>query len=134
MRTGLDSCVAVDRTAIAQRRTEELVIEHQTKLARYLRRMVGDAEVALDLTQDVFLSAYRMLAADPARELRAGLALSRRYQRRDLVHAPPKDLARASLDRDVDRGAPGASTSEARPRSTCRRHWRGCRRSNRRRC
>ncbi len=59
-------------TAIAQARAESLVLEYQTKLARYLRRMVGDAEVALDLTQDVFLSAYRMLKADPQRELTAG--------------------------------------------------------------
>lgn len=104
MRTGLDSCIAVDRTAIAQRRTEELVSEHQTKLARYLRRMVGDAEVALDLTQDVFFSAYRMLAADPARELRVGWlyraatnAAISFMRRRKILHV-------VSLDRDVDGG------------------------------
>ena len=71
--------------AIAQARVEALVLEYQTKLARYLRRMVGDAEVALDLTQDVFLSAFRMLQADPSREAARGLALPRRDQRRDLV-------------------------------------------------
>jgi RNA polymerase sigma-70 factor (ECF subfamily) len=94
----------VDRTAIAQRRTEELVSEHQTKLARYLRRMVGDAEVALDLTQDVFFSAYRMLAADPARELRVGWlyraatnAAISFMRRRKILHV-------VSLDRDVDGG------------------------------
>ena len=50
-----------DPTAIAQARAESMVIEYQVKLARYLRRMVGDSEVALDLSQEVFLSAYRML-------------------------------------------------------------------------
>ena len=61
-----------DRTATASARAEALVLEYQTKLARYLRRMVGDAEAALDLTQEVFISAYRMLQADPGRELHAG--------------------------------------------------------------
>ena len=56
------------------------MLEYQTKLARYLRRMVGDTEVALDLTQEVFLSAYRMLRADPEREslMRAGSIARRR--------------------------------------------------------
>ncbi len=105
MRSGLETCVAVDRTTIAQRRTEALVTEHQTKLARYLRRMVGDAEVALDLTQDVFLSAYRMLQADPARELRLGWlyraatnAAISFMRRRKIFQVLP-------LDRDVDRSA-----------------------------
>lgn len=68
----MDGCIAVDRSTIARRRIEALVNEHQTKLARYVRRMVGDADVALDLTQDVFFSAYRMLQADASREVRAG--------------------------------------------------------------
>lgn len=58
-----------ERATIAQARVDAMVREYQTKLARYLRRMVGDAEVALDLTQDVFLAAYRMLHDDPHREL-----------------------------------------------------------------
>ena len=53
-------------------RVEGLVEEYQTKLARYLRRMVGDSEVALDLTQDVFFAAYRTLQNDPERPLSAG--------------------------------------------------------------
>jgi RNA polymerase sigma-70 factor (ECF subfamily) len=68
----MDGCIAADRGAIARQRIETLASEQQTKLARYLRRMVGDADVALDLTQDVFFSAYRMLQSDPSRELRAG--------------------------------------------------------------
>lgn len=104
-RSGLESYIAVDRTAIAQRRVEALVIEHQTKLARYLRRMVGDAEIALDLSQDVFLSAYRMLAADPMRELRVGWlyraatnAAISFMRRRKILHV-------LSLDRDIDGGS-----------------------------
>ena len=64
--------IVADSTALAKARVESLVLEYQTKLARYVRRMVGDAESALDLTQEVFLSAYRMLRADPERELNAG--------------------------------------------------------------
>ena len=56
----------------AQVRVEMLAREYQTKLARYLRRMVGDSEVALDLTQDVFLAAFRTLQGDPERPLTAG--------------------------------------------------------------
>jgi RNA polymerase sigma-70 factor, ECF subfamily len=55
-----------------QVRIEALVSEYQTKLARYLRRMVGDSELALDLTQEVFLAAFRTLQRDPERPLTAG--------------------------------------------------------------
>ena len=64
--------LASQSTAGAQVRVESLVREYQTKLARYLRRMVGDSEVALDLTQDVFFAAYRTLQSDPNRPLTAG--------------------------------------------------------------
>ena len=53
-------------------RVEELVGTYQTKLARYVRRMVGDADLALDIVQDVFVAAYRMLRADATRELNSG--------------------------------------------------------------
>jgi RNA polymerase sigma-70 factor (ECF subfamily) len=101
----MDGCIAADSTSIAQRRIEALVSEHQTKLARYLRRMVGDADVALDLSQDVFFSAYRMLCADSSREVRVGwlyraatnAAISHMRRRKVLQMVP--------FDRDVDRGA-----------------------------
>ncbi len=64
--------LATQSTAGAQVRVESLVHDYQTKLVRYLRRMVGDSEVALDLTQDVFFAAYRTLQADPNRPLSAG--------------------------------------------------------------
>lgn len=60
-----------DRAAI-EARVEALVREHQVKLARFVRRMVNDADAALDVTQDVFLAAYRMLRADADRPLTAG--------------------------------------------------------------
>ncbi len=62
----------IDRTLEAEARIERLVDEHQTKLARFLRRFVGERDVALDLVQEVFLSAYKMLATDPSRPLTAG--------------------------------------------------------------
>jgi RNA polymerase sigma-70 factor (ECF subfamily) len=98
----LEDYIAASPTAVAQNRVEALVIEHQTKLARYLRRMVGDAETALDLSQDVFLSAYRMLCAEPTRELRVGWlyraatnAAISFMRRRKILHV-------LSLDRDLD--------------------------------
>jgi RNA polymerase sigma-70 factor, ECF subfamily len=95
--------VTDDRTAVAQARVESLVLEYQTKLARYVRRMVGDAEAALDLTQDVFLSAYRMLKADPARELNAGW-LYRAATNAGISFLRRKKIVRMlPLDRDTDR-------------------------------
>jgi RNA polymerase sigma-70 factor (ECF subfamily) len=105
MRSSLEACIAVDRTATAQRRTEALVAEHQTKLVRYLRRMVDDAEVALDLTQDVFLSAYRMLKADPARELRLGWLYRAATNAAISFMRRRKILQIIPLDRDLDRSA-----------------------------
>ena len=64
--------LGLDRTLDAEARVERLVCEHQTKLARFVRRFVGDADTALDIVQDVFFSAYRTLRADPARPLTAG--------------------------------------------------------------
>ncbi|MFY9665729.1 MAG: RNA polymerase sigma factor [Candidatus Cybelea sp.] len=97
--------VTDDRQAVAQTRAESLVLEYQTKLARYLRRMVGDTEVALDLTQEVFLSAYRMLRADPARELSAGW-LYRAATNAGISFLRRKKILRmVPLDREVDRSA-----------------------------
>lgn len=100
---GVEACQKVDRTALAQARAESLVVGYQTKIARYLRRMVGDAEVALDLTQDVFLSAYRMLAADPERELTAGW-LYRAATNGAISFLRRKRILRMlPLDREIDR-------------------------------
>lgn len=63
--------VAAD-APVTHLRVESLVREHQTKLARYLRRMVGDPDVAMDIAQDVFFAAYRTLRSEPSRPLTAG--------------------------------------------------------------
>ena len=93
-----------DEATVAQARVDTMVREYQTKLARYLRRMVGDAEVALDLTQDVFLSAFRMLAADPARELSAGWLYRAATNGAISFMRRKKILRMLPLDREVDRG------------------------------
>jgi RNA polymerase sigma factor (sigma-70 family) len=93
-----------DEAAIAQARIDALVREYQGKLARYLRRMVGDAEAALDLTQDVFLAAFRMLSADPNRELTAGW-LYRAATNGAISYMRRKKILRMlPLDREIDRG------------------------------
>lgn len=84
--------LGVDKALEAEARLERLIDDHQAKLARYLRRFVDDRETALDLTQDVFLAAFRMLKADPQRPLTAGwlyktatnnaISLLRRQKRR----------------------------------------------------
>src|SRR5579872_4287982 len=47
-----------------------IVEKYQVRLARYLYRLVGDEETALDLAQDTFLEAYRGIGS-----LRSDLAL-----------------------------------------------------------
>jgi RNA polymerase sigma-70 factor (ECF subfamily) len=64
--------LGVDDALEAEARVERLVREHQVKLARYVRRFVGEQELALDVVQDVFFAAYRMLRAEPSRPLTAG--------------------------------------------------------------
>ena len=64
--------LGLDRTLDAEARVARLVGEHETKLARYVRRFVSDGDFALDIVQDVFFAAYRMLRADPSRPITAG--------------------------------------------------------------
>ena len=64
--------LGLDRALDAEARVERLVTDHQTKLARYVRRFVPDPDLALDVVQDVFFAAYKMLRADPSRPLSAG--------------------------------------------------------------
>jgi RNA polymerase sigma factor (sigma-70 family) len=93
-----------DEATIAQARIDTLVREYQTKLARYLRRMVGDAEAALDLTQDVFLAAFRMLSADPNRELTAGWLYRAATNSAISFMRRKKILHMLPFDRETDRG------------------------------
>ena len=86
----------------AHARTEMLVREHQTKLARYVRRMVGDADAALDIAQDVFFAAYRTLQADPARPLTAGWLYKTATNTAISYLRRKKILRFLPLDRDQD--------------------------------
>lgn len=61
-----------DRALDAEARVERLVIDHQAKLARYVRRFVADGDCALDIVQDVYFAAYKVLRTDPSRPLSAG--------------------------------------------------------------
>lgn len=92
---------ATDRAAV-DTRIEALVREHQVKLARFVRRMVNDADAALDVTQDVFLAAYRMLCADPSRALTAGW-LYKTATNTAISHLRRKKIVRfLPLDREYD--------------------------------
>lgn len=97
--------LALDAAGRARARVDAMVRQYHVKLARYLRRMLDDAESALDVTQEVFLSAYRMLSADPDREINAGWlyraatnAAISQLRRRKLLRMLP-------LDRELDTGA-----------------------------
>jgi RNA polymerase sigma-70 factor, ECF subfamily len=99
-----EAYVSAGNDARAQARAEGLVREYQTKLARYLRRMVGDADVALDLTQEVFLSAYRMLRADPQRQLTGGWLYRAATNGAISFLRRKKILRMLPLEREPDRG------------------------------
>ena len=64
--------LGLDRALDAEARVERLVVEHEVKLARYVRRFVDDADLALDIVQDVFFAAFRLLRRDPTRPISAG--------------------------------------------------------------
>src|SRR6267143_1611976 len=59
---------AVDRDLVAsavaghERSFEELVRRYQRPISAYVYRMVGDYDVALDLTQEIFIKVYGSLA------------------------------------------------------------------------
>jgi RNA polymerase sigma-70 factor (ECF subfamily) len=53
---------------------ETIYREYQPRIAGYLRRMVGDPDLAADLTQDVFVNAYRGISrTQPGLSLKAWL-------------------------------------------------------------
>src|SRR5665213_677423 len=96
--------LAAGTMAGAQARVEALVREYQVKLARYVRRMVGDADVALDITQDVFFSAYRTLQKDPTRPLTGGW-LYKTATNSSISFLRRRKIVRfLSLDRDRENG------------------------------
>jgi hypothetical protein len=57
-----------ERAALAQ-----LIEEYQQPVGSYLFHLIGESDVALTLTQETFVSAYReKTAADPTSETRSG--------------------------------------------------------------
>jgi RNA polymerase sigma-70 factor (ECF subfamily) len=50
---------------------DAIVLQYQARIARYILRLVNDPELALDLTQDTFVNAFRNIHS-----LRSDLALS----------------------------------------------------------
>lgn len=48
---------------------EQVIAHYETRIYRFIYAMVGEAELAQDLTQDTFLSAYRNLCRRTASEL-----------------------------------------------------------------
>lgn len=53
--------MSTDRATRAERVYLDLVSEYQTAILNYVHRLVGDAELAEDLTQDTFVKVYRAL-------------------------------------------------------------------------
>lgn len=86
----------------AHARVEALVREHQTKLARYVRRMVGDVDAASDIAQDVFFAAYRTLQHDPGRPLTAGWLYKTATNTSISFLRRKKILRFTTLERDVE--------------------------------
>lgn len=94
----------------------EIVRRHRDPLFRLARSHTGDADEALDLVQETFLSAHRSLARyDPERPLRAWLSAialnkcrdwgRRRTVRRFLTFARPLDEPAAAQVADPALGA-----------------------------
>jgi RNA polymerase sigma-70 factor, ECF subfamily len=66
---GLSETAAADELGLVRRAAggdhsafAALMRRYESRIQRYLRQMVGDAELASDLTQETFLAAYRALA------------------------------------------------------------------------
>jgi len=68
---GEDAIVAAAAREGSVSAFDAIVRMYHTRIARYLYRLVGEQEVALDLAQDTFLEAYRGIS-----RLRSDLALS----------------------------------------------------------
>jgi RNA polymerase sigma-70 factor (ECF subfamily) len=64
---------SAEREAAGNRREpfDAIVQQYQARIARYILRLVNDPELALDLTQDTFVNAFRSIHS-----LRSDLALS----------------------------------------------------------
>ncbi|HEV2528515.1 MAG TPA: sigma-70 family RNA polymerase sigma factor [Thermomicrobiales bacterium] len=103
-----------DATADRDARFAEVVRTFEAPLSRYLVRMVGDAELARDLAQDTFLSAFANWPDPEPEHLRAWLyriatnhALTHLRRRKVIRWVPLSQLARRG--RDDDGGQDGAA-------------------------
>lgn len=102
----------VDATSTREARFAEVVRTFEAPLSRYLVRMVGDAELARDLAQDTFLSAYNAWPEPEPAHLSAWLyriatnhALSHLRRRKVIRWVPLSQLARRGRnDQDADAG------------------------------
>lgn len=104
----------VDATDVHDARFAEVVRTYEAPLSRYLVRMVGDAELARDLAQETFLSAYAAWPDPEPRHLSAWLyriatnhALSHLRRRKLIRWVPFSQLSRRSpgSEQDVDAGS-----------------------------
>lgn len=132
MSLDLDACTDAELAAltIAGRRAAFAAImrRHRDPIYRLIRGHIGDGEEALDLVQDVFVSAFRHLNRyDGARPMRAWLARiainrSRDWQRRRRVRAL-FGMAGADVQAIVEAvpdDAPGADVTAADRREMTR--------------
>lgn len=83
--------MAIDRAALIERTFLELVAGHQKAILNYLYRLVGDPDVAEDLTQDTFVKAYRAM---DSLDLRAESADRRRAWLYRIAHNTATDHLR----------------------------------------
>jgi len=103
---------------------EEIFTRFQTPITNFVYRLVGNREQAYDLTQDVFVKAYRALAAGTT--IQAAALSSWLYRiasntatdalrRRRLINWLPLSLF--NEDRGVGAGMPGAESGSQQPPS-----------------
>ncbi len=104
----------VDASAVRDARFAEVVRTYEAPLSRYLVRMVGDVELAQDLAQETFLSAYRAWPTPEPTHLGAWLyriatnhALSHLRRRKVIRWVPFSQLLPRGnrTDRDADAGS-----------------------------
>lgn len=112
---GVDRAAEVDLAAF-----DSIVAAYEAPIARYLYGMVRDVELARDLTQETFLSAYRALPKTEITNLSGWLyriatnhALSH-FRRQKLVKwVPLSRLATSGFDPSVDSHGDWVVTSSA---------------------
>ncbi|MBX5446765.1 sigma-70 family RNA polymerase sigma factor [Sphaerobacter sp.] len=112
---GVEQVTASDALAF-----ESIVASYEAPIARYLYGMVGDVELARDLTQETFLSAYRALPSTPITNLSGWLyriatnhALSYFRRKRLIGWIPLSRLTESGYDPSVDSHSDWVVTNSA---------------------